>query len=184
MTTAAEYETRIASFDWPALQVLWERIQKNSTHPDWAPGKTLEYLVLRAFRLGGAQVTWPYGIRSQYTNAEVEQIDGVVYYNEIITLIECKDKREPLDYTPIAKLKGQLTRRPGNIIGSIVSRNGFTPNGIELTQIASPQNVLLWEGAEIEYGIQQKNLCSALEKKYRVLVEQALPNYNSCVPDG
>jgi hypothetical protein len=54
---------------------------------------------------------------------EVEQIDGVVYSDELACLVECKDEAGKVNFEPIAKLRNQLLRRPGAAIGMVFSRS-------------------------------------------------------------
>jgi hypothetical protein len=58
MPTGAEYEAKIASYNWDDLVNLWNQIESGNT-PGWDSGKALEYLILLAFQLEGAEVTWP-----------------------------------------------------------------------------------------------------------------------------
>jgi hypothetical protein len=58
VATEQEYIDRVRDWDWSRLRALWDAVESNAT-PDWDPGKALEYLVLRAFQLDGAEVTWP-----------------------------------------------------------------------------------------------------------------------------
>ncbi len=117
MTTNAEYQSRIQSTDrWRSLTFgesqllnLWEYIQRNET-PDWEPGRALEYLVIRAFELEGAEVAYPFAV--QMGGTIVEQIDGAVHTNGLSCLIECKDQAGNVNIDPIAKLRNQLLRRP------------------------------------------------------------------------
>jgi hypothetical protein len=37
---------------------MWEVLCSRDDLPGWLPGRALEYLVLRAFQLEGAEVTW------------------------------------------------------------------------------------------------------------------------------
>lgn len=55
------YEQKILSYSSEDLLQLWEEI-KNGATPGWEAGKALEYLVLRAFQLEGADVIWPYSV--------------------------------------------------------------------------------------------------------------------------
>lgn len=54
MTTEAEYQARITSYNWDDLIKLWLQIKAKKTSNFWDAGKALEYLVLRAFQLDGA----------------------------------------------------------------------------------------------------------------------------------
>ncbi|MFM6139108.1 MAG: hypothetical protein ACKPE3_12770 [Sphaerospermopsis kisseleviana] len=65
MTTDAEYQARITSYNWDDLIKLWSEIKAKNTSNFWDAGKALEYLVLRAFQLDGAEVAWPYIVKIQ-----------------------------------------------------------------------------------------------------------------------
>src|SRR5947209_18388617 len=105
MPTSSEYQARIGAHGWGELQTLWNAIERRDT-PGWETGKALEYLVIRAFELDGAQVRWPYAV--QLFGEDVEEIDGVVYYAGLSCLAECKDLSENVAIGPIAKLRNQL----------------------------------------------------------------------------
>jgi hypothetical protein len=167
---------RIRKLDWAGLRSLWLSIVVGST-PGWKAGKALEHLVLRAFEIDGADITWPYSV--QIGGAEVEQIDGVVYGAGFTCLLECKDSKDPVNIEPIAKLRNQLLRRPTSILGAVVSRNGFTEPAQTLAQFLAPQTILLFEGGEIEYLLQQERMVEPLLRKYRYCVEHGLPNYDN-----
>jgi hypothetical protein len=51
----AEYEKKIAVYNWDNILDLWKGIESGNT-PGWESGKALEYLILRAFQLEGAEV--------------------------------------------------------------------------------------------------------------------------------
>lgn len=178
MTTSAEYEARIQTYSWEKIADLWSQIEAGKT-PGWQPGKALEYLILRAFQLEGADVTYPYSVRID--GEEIEQIDGVIYTNGLACLVECKDTAERANIEPIAKLRNQLQRRPVNVIASIFSRSGFTESATQLARFIPPQTILLWGGDEIGYVIQNQCVSRALVKKYRFCVERGLPDYNITV---
>ncbi len=176
MTTDAEYQARITSYNWDDLIKLWSEIKAKNTSNFWDAGKALEYLVLRAFQLDGAEVAWPYIVKIQ--DKIVEQIDGVIYTDSLACLIEYKDTSDEVNIEPIAKLRNQLLRRPASAIGSVFSRSGFTEATVTLTGFISPQTILLWGGEEIEYSLTNKCICKFLVKKYRVCVQKCIPNYD------
>ncbi|MFM2063923.1 MAG: hypothetical protein RLZZ507_3594 [Cyanobacteriota bacterium] len=177
MSTNAEYEAKISQYGWDDLIKLWTAIELGNTKTlGWDAGKALEYLVLRAFQLDGADVTWPYSVRID--GEEIEQIDGVVYVASLACLIECKDMDKPAKIEPIAKLRNQLLRRPVTTIGSVFSRKGFTEAAETLAGFVAPQTILLWVGSEIKYSLENKCISKALLKKYWFCIEQGLPNYN------
>ena len=169
---------RIRKLDWTGLRFLWARIASGST-PGWHAGKALEHLVLRAFELDGAIVTWPYGV--QMSGDEIEQIDGAIYCGGLSCLLECKDSVDSANIEPIAKLRNQLLRRPAGVIGIVVSRGGFTEPAQTLAQFLSPQTVLLYGGEEVNYLLEQEKMVAPLLTKYRYCVEHGLRNFDNRV---
>jgi len=174
MATEAQNRKVIKKLNRAGLVRLWKQIKKGKT-PGWDAGKALEYLVLRAFELDGAKVVWPFDVASGGNT--IEQIDGVIYVDGVAALLECKDYKDSVNFEPIAKLRQQLARRPPSTIGCCVSKNGFTPEAMLLAERSSPQNVLLWHGDEIEFGLKKKRMGEGLLAKYRHSVEQAMPDY-------
>lgn len=164
MASEAEYKNKIQSYDWIKLEELWQQIQERNT-PNFESGKALEYLILRMFELEKAEVCYPYSV------SNVEQIDGVIYTQNIACIIECKDKVEPLNFEPIAKLRSQLMRHPISVIGSLFSMSGITQPALKLLDTIQPQTILIWEKAEINYCLKNKDFCTTLLKKYRAEVE-------------
>lgn len=177
MATAAEYESMITSLQWDGLRTLWDNIENRNT-PGWEPGKAFEYLVLRAFQLDGAAVRWPY--RVKLFGEEVEQIDGVVHCSGLSCLVESKDFADEtkVNIDPIAKLRNQLLRRPAGTVGLVFSRTGFTNPARNLSCFSSPQAILLWNGEDIKYALDNENISEILVLKYRAYIEDVLPDYN------
>ncbi len=175
MTDLSVYQKRIARFQRRDLLRLWQSIQKGNTR-EWEAGKAFEYLVLRAFELEGAEVRWPYSVPLE--EAELEQIDGVIYSDGLACLVECKDIAEPINVEAIAKLRNQLLRRPAATVASIFSRSGFTSPAVTLARFMAPQTILLWPGYEVEFALQNRCMRRGLEAKYRHCVEQGFPNYD------
>lgn len=174
MTTAAEYQHRIETYDRAQLLDLWTQIQACDT-PHWEPGKALEYLIVRAFELEGADVTYPYS--TAIAGTIIEQIDGAVYTNGLSCLVECKDQTSNVSIEPVAKLRNQLLRRPAGVIGIIFSTAEFTEATQILAQYNSNQAILLWDGNEIDYALIHQQIRTGLIQKYRYCVERALPNF-------
>lgn len=177
LTTAAQYEAMIQSQQWKDLLSLWESIENRNT-PGWDSGRAFEYLVLRAFQLDGAEVKYSYSVR--LFGEEVEQVDGVVYCSGLSCLVESKDFADKVnvDIAPIAKLRNQLLRRPASTIGLVFSRTGFTDPARHLSYFSLPQTILLWSGEEIKYALERESICELLLLKYRVCVEDGLPDYD------
>jgi Restriction endonuclease len=161
--------------DWESLDILWQNIIDKNT-PEWHPGKALEYFVLRAFELNGADVRYPFQVK--IFNESVEQIDGAIHYQHLSCLIECKDEKDRINIEPIAKLRNQLHRRPSGSIGCIFSINGYTEPALILSRFVAPQAILLWEKDSIEFALKNRNFCNSLKRKYQALVEEGEPNFN------
>jgi hypothetical protein len=177
LATAAEYQARIEMYQWTDLRLLWGAIVRRNT-PGWESGKAFEYLVLRAFQLDRADVRWPYSVR--LFDEEFEQIDGVIHYGGLACVVESKDLgKGSVDVAPIAKIRNQLLRRPGNAIGIVFSRTGFTNPARKQSYFAMPQTILLWEGEELEYALEQESICQALIQKYRFCVEEGFTDYST-----
>ena len=167
-----------------ALWNLWEAIQSGDT-PAWPPGRALEYLVVRAFELSGAEVRYPYSVHVSVGGAaseELEQIDGMVFANGLWCLCEAKDTTDPQNIEPIAKLRNQLLRRPAGCIGLAFSVNGFTEPAKLATHFMGEHAILLWSGDDIDWGL-RNGFADALHKKYRFAVESGLRDYSLLAED-
>jgi hypothetical protein len=163
-----DYVDRVRQLDWPGLRLLWKEIEAGSAN-GWPPGKALEHLVLRAFELSGAVVRWPYPVPMD--GETVEQIDGAIHVHGLSCLVECKDTSALTPVETIAKLRNQLLRRHASAIGLMFSRNGFVPAAVTLSEFLAPQSVLLWDGEEIAYLLDQEDFASGLVTKYRYSIE-------------
>jgi Restriction endonuclease len=175
MPTAIDYQQRIAAYDYPQLLELWAQIQLGET-PGWDPGKAFEYVVIRAFELEGAAVTYPFSVNLGGT--VVEQIDGAIYSDGLSCLVECKDQEANLAIDPVAKLRNQMLRRPLGILGLVFSSTGFTEPMLILAQYSANQAILLWDENDLTYALAHQRMRVGLLQKYRHCVERALPHYN------
>jgi Restriction endonuclease len=180
MPTEIDYQQRIADYDYPQLLALWEEIQAGET-PGWSSGKAFEYLVVRAFELEAAAVTYPFSV--QLGGTVVEQIDGAVYSDGLSCLIECKDQDGNIAIDPVAKLRNQMLRRPAGVIGLVFSTAGFTDATKILARYSANQAILLWNGLDVQYALSRKQMRVGLMKKYRYCVERALPDYSLQIGD-
>jgi hypothetical protein len=180
MPTKAEYEAAIQAMDWPGLATLWDQIKARDT-PWWPPGKAFEYLVIRMFQLGGADVRWPYSV-NLFGGDEIEQIDGSLKIESLYCLVETKDEDGNIAIGPIAKLRSQLLRRPGGTVGFIFSSHAFTDPAVQLAHFAMPQAVLLWSGDEVEKAFEINNICGFALVKYRMCVNEGMPDFSIAVP--
>ncbi len=173
---ARDYIADIKTKNSAELFSMLRSISNSQPIPGWSRGRAFEHIVLRAFELEGADVTWPFDVKF-YGNI-VEQIDGTVYVDHLSCLIESKDYRQPINVEPIAKLRNQLLRRPAGTLGLVFARRGFTEPAKILTRMNSPLNILLWEFEELEEAIRTTTMRAALRTKYRFAVKYAMPDYN------
>jgi Restriction endonuclease len=180
MPTEIDYQQRIAAYTRPQLLQLWQDIQTSIT-PGWDPGKAFEYLVIRAFELEGAVVTYPFSVRLGGT--VVEQIDGAVYSDGLSCLVECKDQESNLAIDPVAKLRNQLLRRPLGLVGLVFSSTDFTESMLILAQYSANQAILLWNSSDLTYVLSRQRMRVGLIEKYRYCVERGLPHYNLNIGD-
>jgi len=177
MSSAADKRERISKLDRSGLLDLWGDVKRGDT-PGWHGGIAFEYLVIRAFEIEGADVRYPFEV-AVFDRANTEQIDGAVYVDNLPPcLVEAKDHERSLNVEPLAKLRNQLLRRPGGIIGSVFATSGFTNAAVLLAQHMAPQWVLLWNGHEIERALTQGEMVEGLRLKYRMAVEEAIADYN------
>lgn len=173
-----DYVAKISAFDWPDLAALWTRISAHpkTSIPGWASGKALEHLVLRAFELSGAEVIWPYPVK--LGGAVVEQIDGIILMEGYTCMVEVKDQTDNVNVEPLAKLRNQLQRRPGGVVGSVFSSSGFTEPAVTLAYYMAPQAILLWQGPEIAFLLGKRDFKDAFRLKYRALLQHGKPDYD------
>jgi hypothetical protein len=109
----------------------------------------------------------------------IEQLDGAVYAAGLHCLVECKDRREPLNAEPLAKLRNQLLRRPAGTVGLLFSTGGYHVAATTLARFSAQQPVLPWHDVEITHMLDNENPCEMLTTKYRLCVEQAAPHANA-----
>lgn len=169
------YKLRIKAMGWARLRAFHERLIEGRVE-GWEPGKAFEYLVLRAFELEGATVTWPYvtDVSLLEAGGETEQIDGAIYVDGLACIVEAKDTAATTDIAPIAKMRNQLLRRPSSTVGLIFSRGGFSRPVKTLVKFVAPQTILLWTGDEVVYALKHQAFRKGLNEKYRRSVEQGL----------
>jgi len=176
--TEQEYEQQIRTYDWQSLDELWQAIMNKNT-PNWDKGKALEYLIVRTFELSGATVRYPYSVYED--GKQIEQIDGVIYYNHLSCILECKDQVESVNFEPIAKLRSQLMRRSTTSLGCIFSMSGFTDSALTLMKTLAPQVILLWYPEEIELCLARQDIINALIRKHRYYIEECKFNFNTSI---
>lgn len=167
-----EYQRRVLALEHRDLLELWEGLRAGVTPADWPAGVLLEYLILRAFQLEGAEVTWPYRVYQE--GVLLEQIDGVVYFDGLACLVEFKDVTRPVDAVAIVKLKSQLLRRPRTTLGVLFNTGEFSSTALTLGRMLPPPDVLLWRGAEIELALRERRLIEGMRRKLRYAVEMGL----------
>lgn len=164
---------RVQRYDWAKLESFWQRI-KNKKTSKWSSGKALEYMLVRAFDLSGAEVVYPYN--NNVLTAQ-EQFDGFVFVKELGAgfLIECKDWQVNVPFDELAKLHGRLSYRTSSTYGIFLSRTGFTASAVEMMYMMHPHNILLWSFNEIDECFKNHKFLEALKYKYQYAMVTADP---------
>ncbi|MGV7207581.1 hypothetical protein ACLB1G_06985 [Oxalobacteraceae bacterium A2-2] len=129
---------------------------------------------MRGLELSGLEVE--YGFNVPPAGKPIEQIDGAVYLNELVFLIECKDMARN-DMAVIAKIRHQLERRPPTVFGCIFVAGVFTKPALDVTDITAPQRTLLWQEEDVFAGLEQQDLRAILLRKYRNLCRFGMTDY-------
>jgi hypothetical protein len=166
---SGEYQRRVLALGHEELLKLWSGLRVGIAPADWPPGVLLEYLLLRAFQLEGAEVTWPY--RVYRGRVLLEQIDGVVYFDGVTCLVEAKDVTRAVDTVALVRLKSLLVRRPRTIVGALFITGEFSEAAFSLAEMLPPPDVLLWKGKELEWALQGRRLLEGMRRKLRYAVE-------------
>ncbi|MBI5497298.1 MAG: restriction endonuclease [Deltaproteobacteria bacterium] len=164
---------KIRGYSRAKLRAPWRGLQAGSDG-GFPSGRAFEHLLVRAFQLDGAHVEWPYEVESP-----LHQIDGVVHFAGLALLLEAKHWDGNVDFAPIAKLAAHLRRRPANTMGIVFSARRFTDPARESVLLSGSCQILLWEGAEIDWAMsKQGGFTTGLVTKYRQAVKLGVPDYN------
>jgi hypothetical protein len=170
MVGEERYVARIRALGKPELVDLWNKLVLATPVEGWEPGRALEHVVLRAFELEGAEVVWP------YRNAR-EQVDGAVYVDGRMHLLESKDWSRLVDATPVARMKMMLEHRPHGVAGMIFSRGGFTEAAKYEVEFNPARNILLWRGSELSLALESSMMCAGLRIKWRHAMQHGNMDY-------
>lgn len=177
-TAFTEEAMRAVALKWTYqdLLTLWQEIQAGQPIPGWSPGKAFEYLVIAAFHLEQAEVRWPYAVTFPQKWGMMEQLDGMVYLRDRPFIIESKDLSESLAIEAVAKLRFRLERRPMATMAVLFSTSGFSLPTEIFTQFASPMNVLLWDGRDLDVALRSRSMLRSLQLKFQFASEHGLPH--------
>lgn len=175
MTWTADMMMNAASgWDRDKLLSLWSEIRQGDAS-DWPAGKKFEYLVIRAFQLEGIAVRWPYLVTLKGTAGVMEQFDGAIHLEARTFLIESKNLSDSAAIEALAKLRFRLERRPPGTMGLLFSVSGFSLPAETFAQYATPMNVLLWSGGDVDYALPKGRMVQGLEDKMRHAIEFGVP---------
>lgn len=175
--SAAHLQAIANKWNHSDLLNFWDLIKSREPVPDWSPGKAFEYLIIRAFELAGLDVRWPFEVTYPQKFGTMEQIDGLVYLGERAFIVESKDLSDSASIEALAKLRFRLESRPPGTMGILFSFKDFTLATEVFAQFASPLNVLLWGGSDLDIAIKGNSMKSSLEKKLKHAHEHGLPLY-------
>jgi hypothetical protein len=171
-------ELKDAAQRWQRADLLriWEDIKVRRPIDGWPPGKAFEYLVVQAFSLEGVTVRWPFEVEYPHKLGVMEQLDGVVYLGGRPFLLESKDLDEPTAIGAVAKLRFRLESRPPGTMAVLFSVGGFTFPTEVFTQFATPLNVLLWSGGDLDWALTAGAMQNGLQRKLDYASERGLPS--------
>lgn len=173
--SAVDLENEASRWTRDDLVALWERIKAEDEIPGWAPGKTFEYLVIRAFQLEHLTARWPFIVTYPQKFGAMEQLDGVVYLGERAFLVESKNLSEPAAIEAVTKLRFRLESRPPGLMGVLFSTNNFSLQTEVFAQFASPLNVLLWSRSDLDHALAAGSMREGLQRKLEYAIEWGLP---------
>ncbi len=172
---SAAMEAHARKWNASDLKTRWLDIKSKTPIPGFSSGKALEYLIIRAFEIEGADVRWPYEVTHPQKTGTMEQIDGFIYVDGRPYLIECKDLADPVAIETIAKIRFRLEARPPETLGLVFSMKDYTTPTEIYTQFAVPKNVMLWGLADMEYAINAGKAKAGLNAKRKYIFEHGLP---------
>jgi hypothetical protein len=67
-----------------------------------------------------------------------------------------------------------LQRRPATTFGCIFVAGNFTQAAVTKLDMLSPQRIIYWNGSDMDFALNGKDLAEPLEKKYRDLVRYGM----------
>lgn len=171
-----EHECVAAARAWNRADLIriLSGLKRGVTQEEWAPGRDLEYLIVRAFEIEGIDVTYPFRVAVHDGNRTTEQIDGAITLAGALFLLESKAWTEHVSRGPLALLTSQLARRPPATMGVVFTLKGYTEAATALTNMTSPVRVLLWTPDELERAIREAAMRDALNFKYRYAQEHGM----------
>lgn len=172
-----DYKEKIMGYNnHSSLLQLFNSRRTPEMRAEWDDGKLFEHVILRAFQLESAEVTYPYGV--YFHKEQIEQIDGAMRIGDLYMLVECKDYTdEKIKIEPLAKFRNQLLRRHASVFGMFFSNTNYTAPTEDLVKFMSPQMIILWTGDEIEYCLRKECFIDAFKLKYKMAVEQCEYNF-------
>lgn len=159
----------------PDLLRIWDQIKQDQAIDGFADGRAFEYLIVRAFDIEKTPVRWPFQVTYSQKFGTMEQVDGIVYIGERAFLIESKATSEPVAIESLAKLRFRLEKRPPSTMGILFSVNEFTLPTEVFAQFASPLNILLWGGSDLDLALEHGQMTEALKQKLEYATEYGLP---------
>lgn len=179
--TEEEYEKEVSLLDWTGILKEWRAKQTGCINAiEWAPGKALEYLILRAFDLERNRpsdvqdVKYPFHKNSD--GKQEQQIDGYIRTSRCCFLEECKDKKSKAKESDLSQLYIRVSNRPDTVIGLFFSMGGYTPSAIKSNE--SQCHIILWDREDIEYCFD--NMCFVDCLNYKLdMAEQKSIYYSS-----
>ncbi len=168
-------------FSHEHLLRIWDEVIEPWVYPakglhDLSAPVAFEYLIIRAFELEGAEVSYPFMAQPFSDSRILEEIDGAIYLPGISAIVEskCFDQRN-VTSDQIGQLRNKLINRPSYGIGCFFARTSYKESAYKQAQMASPQCILLWDGEEIKEAFKNQKLVEVLQEKNRRFFEDLKP---------
>jgi hypothetical protein len=169
-------------FSHEHLTRIWNEVIEPWVYPakglhDLSAPVAFEYLIIRAFELEGAEVSYPFMAKPFSDSRILEEIDGAIYLPGISAIVEskCFDQKN-VSAEQIGQLRNKLINRPSYGIGCFFARTAYQENALKQARMASPQCILLWTGEEIKQAFFAQRLVAVLQEKNKKFFEDLKPN--------
>lgn len=179
--------------DWDELSAIWRELFPEPTAEQPAPepkfrdqglssqqaGDVFERWVLQAFRHdpAGSQLRCVDSYRNPADGKTVEQIDGLIFDGWQAFLIESKNWGDRIDFAPLAKFHHAVERRPIGLLGLFFAPNGYTDPALELVTLLRPIRVLLFDGRDLNWAVENRTgMLAMVRRKWELAVQYGDPS--------
>lgn len=109
-----------------------------------------------------------------------EQIDGSLYMEGRVYLLEAKWHTEPLPASTLYQFKGKVDGKLVGTIGIFVSMSGYSKDAVDALTLGKNINVILFDRSDIDsVFLRGKSFRDILRLKLRKATEEGVPNFSA-----